>query len=124
MDAQTNVWKLELLYHTLLLSRCDKNWGLKGNTFFFLFLLKNTDAIRMVPKIYVYSKKNENDKKYQLKIVIFTAIRYHSILNRHVTRGSSFEQTMMGWSPQCCLPSFLEIGLPVPDKKIFNGFLP
>ena len=31
---------------------------------------------------------------------------------------------MMGWSPQCYIPSFLEIGLPVPEKKIFKGFLP
>ena len=31
---------------------------------------------------------------------------------------------MMGWSPQCNLPSFVEIGLSVPEKKIFEGFLP
>ena len=31
---------------------------------------------------------------------------------------------MMGWSPQCYIPSFLEIGLPVLEKKIFKGFLP
>ena len=30
---------------------------------------------------------------------------------------------MMGWSPQCYIPSFVEIGLPVPEK-IFKGFLP
>ena len=30
----------------------------------------------------------------------------------------------MGWSPQCYIPSFVEIGLPVPKKKIFEGFLP
>ena len=36
---------------------------------------------------------------------------------------SSFEQTMMGWSPQCYIPSFIEIGPPVPEKKIFEGFL-
>ena len=41
-----------------------------------------------------------------------------------VTSGSSFEQTMMGRSPRCYIPSFLEIGLPVPEKKIFEGFLP
>ena len=39
-----------------------------------------------------------------------------------VTRGSSFEQTMMGWSPQCFMPSFVEIGPPVLEKKIFEGF--
>ena len=31
---------------------------------------------------------------------------------------------MMGWSPGCNIPSFVEIGLPVPEKKIFKGFLP
>ena len=29
---------------------------------------------------------------------------------------------MMGWSPRCYIPSFVEIGLPVPEKKIFKGF--
>ena len=31
---------------------------------------------------------------------------------------------MMGWSPQCYIPSFVEIGLLIPEKKIFEGFLP
>ena len=31
---------------------------------------------------------------------------------------------MMGWSPPLYIPSFVEIGLPVPEKKIFEGFLP
>ena len=31
---------------------------------------------------------------------------------------------MMGWSPHGYIPSFMEIGLPVPEKKIFIGFLP
>ena len=30
---------------------------------------------------------------------------------------------MMGWSPRCYIPSFMEIGLLVPEK-IFKGFLP
>ena len=30
---------------------------------------------------------------------------------------------MMGWSPVCYIPSFVEIGQPVPEK-IFEGFLP
>ena len=30
----------------------------------------------------------------------------------------------MGWSPQFYIPSFVEISLPVPEKKIFKGFLP
>ena len=28
----------------------------------------------------------------------------------------------MGLSPQCNIPSFMEIGLPVREKKIFEGF--
>ena len=31
---------------------------------------------------------------------------------------------MMGWSPRYYIPSFVEIGFPVPEKKIFEGFLP
>ena len=31
-------------------------------------------------------------------------------------RGSSFEQIMMGWSPRCYIPSFVEIGLQVLEK--------
>ena len=30
---------------------------------------------------------------------------------------------MMGWSPGCYIPSYVEIGLPVPEKKIFKRFL-
>ena len=37
---------------------------------------------------------------------------------------SSFEKIMMDWSPRCYIPSFVEIGLPVPEKKIFKRFLP
>ena len=40
-----------------------------------------------------------------------------------VTPGSSFEQTMMGRSPRCYIPSFVEIGPPIPEK-MFEGFLP
>ena len=29
---------------------------------------------------------------------------------------------MMGWSPRYYIPSFVEIGPPVPEKKIFEGF--
>ena len=31
---------------------------------------------------------------------------------------------MMGRSPQYYIPSFVEIGQPVPEKKIFEGFYP
>ena len=30
---------------------------------------------------------------------------------------------MMDWSLRCYIPSFVEIGLPVPEEKIFKGFL-
>ena len=29
---------------------------------------------------------------------------------------------MMGWSPGCYIPSFVEIGPPLPEKKILKGF--
>ena len=29
---------------------------------------------------------------------------------------------MIGWSPQCFIPSFVEISLPVPEKKLFEEF--
>ena len=29
---------------------------------------------------------------------------------------------MMGWSPRCYIPSFVKIGPPVLEKKIFEGF--
>ena len=32
-----------------------------------------------------------------------------------VNQGSSFVYTMMGWSPQCHILSFVEIGPPVPE---------
>ena len=41
-----------------------------------------------------------------------------------VTPGSSLEQTMMGRSPQCYIPCFVEIGPWVPEKRSFEGFLP
>ena len=31
---------------------------------------------------------------------------------------------MMGWSPGCYITSYVEICLQVPEKKIFEGFLP
>ena len=31
---------------------------------------------------------------------------------------------MIGWSPRCYIPSCVEIGPLVPEKKIFEGFLP
>ena len=37
------------------------------------------------------------------------------------TPGSSFEQTMMGWSPRCYIPSFLEIG-PRFRRRFLKGF--
>ena len=40
------------------------------------------------------------------------------------TQRSSFEQITMGRSPRYYIPSFMELGLPVPEEKIFEGFLP
>ena len=35
-----------------------------------------------------------------------------------------FEQIMTGWSPRCYIPSFVEMGRSVPEKKIFEEFFP
>ena len=39
-----------------------------------------------------------------------------------VMPGSSFKQTMMGWSLRCYIPNFVEIGPPVLENKIFEVF--
>ena len=41
-----------------------------------------------------------------------------------VNPGSSFVQTIIGRSSRCYILSFIEIGLLVLEKKIFEGFLP
>ena len=48
--------------------------------------------------------------------IIYLAIKYVKVIL------GSFERTMMGWSPQCFIKSFMEIGPPV--VEIFEGFLP
>ena len=57
-------------------------------------------------------------------LLLLTLKSLAAIVSVKVTPGSSFEQTMMGWSPRCYIPSFVKIGLPVLEKKIFEGFLP
>ena len=44
--------------------------------------------------------------------------------NIKVHPRSSFEQILLGPSPQCCIPSPKVIGPLVPEKKIFKWFLP
>ena len=44
------------------------------------------------------------------------------INNVKVNPGSSFVQTMMDWSLQDYIQSFVEIGPLVPEEKIFKGF--
>ena len=41
-----------------------------------------------------------------------------------MTPGSSFVQSIIGRSPRRYIPSFVEIDLLVPVKKMFEGFLP
>ena len=51
--------------------------------------------------------------------------RIMAILLAHlVSLRPSFDQTMMGWSPKYYIPSFMKIGQPVLEKKIFEWFLP
>ena len=49
---------------------------------------------------------------------------YFSVKYVNVTPGSSFEQTMMDRNPRCYIPSFVEIGPPLLEKKMFEGYLP
>ena len=49
------------------------------------------------------------------------SFHFFQIKSVKVTPGSSFVQTMMGWSPWCHMPSLVKIGLPVLEKKIFEG---
>ena len=56
-------------------------------------------------------------KAYVSKIDL--AVKYVKVI-----LWSSFYQTMMGWSPKCYIPSFMKIGQPVLEKKIFEWFLP
>ena len=51
-------------------------------------------------------------KAYVSKIDL--AVKYVKVIT-----GSSFAQTMMGWSPRCYIPSFLEISPPVLEEKMF-----
>ena len=41
-----------------------------------------------------------------------------------VTPGSSFEETMMGWSPQCYIPSVWKSARLFQRRRFFEGFLP
>ena len=50
---------------------------------------------------------------------------YLAVKTVKVTPGSSFEQFLMGWSPQCYIPSFIKIGPPfLGGGEIFEEFLP
>ena len=40
-----------------------------------------------------------------------------------VNQGSSFEQTMIGQSPECCIKVVIEISPLVLEKKIMEAFL-
>ena len=44
----------------------------------------------------------------------------HAVKWVKVIPGSLFEQTMMGWSSQCYIPSFVEISRNILEQKIFE----
>ena len=53
--------------------------------FFLIFAPKHRLWVRVrVPTIYVWSKNKNNIKIFHLKIIIFTAVKYCSILHGHV----------------------------------------
>ena len=49
-----------------------------------------------------------------------------NITTAHANMSSLFiiEQTIMGRSPRCYTPCFLEIDPSVPVKRLFEGFVP
>ena len=47
----------------------------------------------------------------------------HMVKKVKVNQGSSFEQTMIGQSPECYITIFIEISHLVPEKKIMEAFL-
>ena len=66
----------------------------------------------------IVSKKNPIVFTFSYRIALISPCP----LKVKANPGSSFEQTMMGRGPQCYIPSFVEIGRPVPEKKILKGF--
>ena len=81
-----------------------------------LLLLTFWSLATIVPEkstVFIFSYRKAYFTKFDL------AVKYVK-----VTPGSSFEQTMMGWSPRCYILGFVKIGPPVREKKIFEGFLP
>ena len=46
------------------------------------------------------------------------------MLRRYIFfEDQAFEPTMIGWTPRCYRPSFMEIKYLDPEKKIFEGCL-
>ena len=57
--------------------------------------------------------------KTQLQNLTFPLNKSRSMPGHHLKK-----RPMMDRSPRCYIPSFVEIGLTVPEKKIFEEFLP
>ena len=60
--------------------------------------------------VFTFSYRNAYETKFDLGV---NKVKVNPV--------SSFVQTMMGWSLLCYIPSFMEIGPPVPEKT-FKGF--
>ena len=93
---------------------------------------KNTE--QKLSHKYIFIKKTLirplNDfLSFFLKKSIFSHIKAHgskfdlAVKKVSVNPRSSFEHTLLGPSPQCCIPSPKVIGPLVPEKKIFKRFL-
>ena len=63
---------------------------------------------------------------FYMHFTLIVSVFMLSICDTEINKSinQSFEQTMMGWSPRCYIPSFVKICPPVLEKKIFEGFLP
>ena len=89
-------------YTPLLYSKTGVYWGIH---FFLIFASKHrllvlvrTASLRRfysVPTIYVLSKNMKNITIFHLKIIIFTAVKYHSILHGHI--GVMPRRTVFGY---------------------------
>ena len=79
---------VHVMYTTLHPNFIKLNWGLQGYTIFLIFALKHIlwvlVRIASLPTIYVLSKNKKNVTFFHLKITIFTAVKYCSILHGHV----------------------------------------
>ena len=93
---------------------CDPNFMIHVNSVSYLHLATLKSQAAKVSKISIFFTFS-NVKAYVSKIDL--AVKYVKVIP-----GSSFDPIVIGWSHQCYIPSFMEIGPLVLEKKIFERF--